>query len=108
MTEDRLGPPRWRGWRLLPEVPALEYEDHEVQGYRVDLDRMDTSAEMLDWIFQIYGKPWGGGIAALLGFVTAVDDVLNPQANLCSHGVDRPFTPERLRARVAEYVRTGM
>lgn len=108
MTEDRLSPIRWRGWRLLPDVPALEYNGDEIQGYRVDLDRMDTSAEALDWIFQIFGKPWDGGVDAFLGFVTAVDDVLDPQGNLCSHGVDRPFTPQRLRTRVAQYVRTGM
>lgn len=107
MSEDRLSPRRWRGWRLLPDVPALEYNGDEIQGYRIDLDRMETSAKALDWIFQVWGKPWGGGTDAFLGFMTAIDDVLDPQANLCSRGGDRPLTPERLRERVAEYARAG-
>lgn len=104
-TARRLQPESWCGWRLLPEVPALEFENEEIQGYRIDLDRVTTSAQMLDWIFQIHSKPWGA--AAFLGFMAALYDVLNPQGLVCTWGTDRPFTPEALRERVDEYVRTG-
>jgi hypothetical protein len=103
--DTRLSRPMWRGWRLLPEVPALEFENEEVQGYRIDLDRLTTSAQMLDWIFQIHSKPWGA--AAFLGFIEALYDVLNPQGLVCTWGIDRPFTSEGLRERVNEYVQTG-
>jgi hypothetical protein len=57
-------------------------------GYDIDLERCSTSAEMLDWIFQIASKTWCSPIT-LAGLVRAFDELLHPQGYLCSSGVER-------------------
>lgn len=61
--------------------------------YEVDIEECTTSAEMLDWIFQINGKQWlktEKENAELIGrLVQAFDDLLNPQATLCSWGQEQ-------------------
>jgi hypothetical protein len=76
----------------------------EAGGYRyeVDLERCLTSAEVLDWICQIARKQWDGDHAATVaGLVAALDDVLNPQAHLCSSGCSKRLTRAAVRGLVA-------
>jgi hypothetical protein len=103
---NRISPESWHGWRLEPDIPALVFETSELHRYQIDLDRMRDSAAVLFWIYQIHSKPWG--VFALLGFLEAVYDVLDPQKNLCVLREGSEFTAESIRGRVAEYVRTGM
>ena len=79
---------RWGNW-MLKGNRTLE---HRIKGstfvrYYIDLDRMQTSAECLDWIFQIHRKSWitDQDRADLLH---AIQDIINPQAALCSGGVE--------------------
>ncbi len=61
---------------------------HKATGYYVDLDTCRTSAEMLDWIFQVAGK---AGISTEdLGYlVRDLDALLTPQRTLCSWGTTK-------------------
>ena len=76
----------FNGWRfdrrtlcLVPDVAPW---------YEVGLERCRTSAQMLDWIMQIAGKAWATD-RVLAGLVRAFDYYLDPQAHLCSGGVER-------------------
>lgn len=58
------------------------------RGYEIDLERCTTSAEVLDWIFQIESKTWAS--AEDLGeLVRAIGTLLSPQATLCSEGQEK-------------------
>lgn len=54
-------------------------------GYEIDMERWNTSAQVLDWIFQIHDKPWADN-HTIRGLLDAISDAVNPQANLCSGG----------------------
>lgn len=91
---------RWRGWQLCPTAPAsLDYGS-----YQVDLSEITDSAEALDCIYQVGLKTWTKDGAHLLGFFRALDDILDPQANLCSFGTDRQVTAEWVTARIAHVI----
>jgi hypothetical protein len=113
-VETRLWHGDWGPWRLDPETRVL----YPVWPYRyeVDLDACTTSAEVLDWIIQVAQKGWasaehgGNGPehnpdgwtddAILAGLVRALDDVLHPQANLCSFGASKRLSRRRIVALV--------
>lgn len=56
--------------------------------YPIDLEDLNTSAQMLDTIFQIFGKSWCDQecIFQLLAFF---EDYFHPQRNLCSNGGEK-------------------
>lgn len=83
----------WGPWRLRVDNLTLV---HIENGYDVDLERCTTSAQTLDWIMQVNGKRWGRG-AATSGLVQTLDDVLYPQANLCSFGSENTINARKLR-----------
>jgi hypothetical protein len=86
-------PPRprnWGPWQLDAEVRVLRSKHYEV-----DLDRCTTSAEVLDHICQVVDKTWADD-AIVAGLVRALNDVLKPQANLCSFGGSTELSPERI------------
>jgi hypothetical protein len=56
--------------------------------YTVPLFDMRTSADMLDWIFQLRQKTWVSD-AEMGAIVYALDELLRPQACLCTQGVER-------------------
>jgi hypothetical protein len=57
-------------------------------GYEADLERLRTSAAVLDFIFQIHGSIRGMN-NGIRDFVNAIDDLLHPQSALCSHGASK-------------------
>ncbi len=84
--------PKWHPWTFNRSNLTLEHPN----SYWVDLERCNTSAEMLDWIFQVNTKGWATP-EVIAGLVHALRDLLHPQANLCSMGVERgPINPERV------------
>ena len=105
----RISPDHWNGWHLDPEIPALTYDTEHFQGYRLDLDRMLTSDDLVFWFVQIGRKDWPG---AQKGFAEAVDDILDPHqqiSTLRQTSIDEPrpersYTPEQIRGRVAEFI----
>lgn len=86
MTERTLGKtrmhPDWGGWTCN----GVEFI-HRPSGYPIDIDRCTTSAELLDWLMQVAKKTWAND-ATLAGLCRAFNDVLRPQATLCSGGVE--------------------
>jgi hypothetical protein len=76
---------QWGPWRLDTGTLELVYMGERGGRYPIDLERCGTSAEMLDWIFQLHGKSWTS--ATDIGdLVDAFHDVFNPQGTLCSCG----------------------
>ena len=55
--------------------------------YEIDLEKIHNSATMLDWIFQIHNKEWEVP-AVVPDLVRAFQELINPQARLCSFGKD--------------------
>lgn len=75
---------QWGPWCLDTEKMDLVYQDKRGRSlYFVDLYRMNTSAAVLDWIFQLQGKPWCSS-QDIGDMVAALRDILNPQSSLCS------------------------
>jgi hypothetical protein len=62
-----------------------------------DVERFTSSAAVLDAIMQVAGKSWADD-ARLAGLVHALDDILHPQANLCSGGGDKRITRTQIKA----------
>jgi hypothetical protein len=84
---------RWNGWQLNDNF-TLYYEP---AFYEIDLEyHALTSARMLDMILQIANKSWGTD-AAVAGLVQALNDIIAPQATLCSNGISTPLTAKRVR-----------
>jgi hypothetical protein len=77
---------KWGPWRHNRKDRTLCHEN----GYGIDLDECGTSAQVLDWIFQVFGKQWADPftVASLL---EALEDLVDPQKNLCSGGIDQNF-----------------
>ena len=70
-------PTQWGDWSYDSQTFSLVHRPSDVE---IDLDRCRTSAEVLDWIFQIRHKGWGA--RAIADLLAAVDDVLDQQRNL--------------------------
>jgi len=81
----------WGPWRYNAKTLVLEYYDEDGKfGYEVDLERSNSSAEVLDWIFQLDTKNWCG-YECLGQLVQALGDLLDPQSNICAGGKDKSF-----------------
>lgn len=70
-------------WMFDPETLVLRYN-----GYEVDLERMQTSAQVLDWVMQVANKTWCSPecISKLLYLLRYFID---PQEVLCSWGIEK-------------------
>jgi len=73
-------------WRWVPESLTLRYS-HDGISYPVPLTDMTTCASLLDWIMQLSEKAWLSR-EDLGAFVWAVNELIRPQACLCSGGND--------------------
>lgn len=81
----------WGRWTFNSTVLTLDFDNGQ---YEIDLERCNSSAEVLDWICQLQSKVWT--TAEDIGnLVAAFDDLLRPQANLCSFGRDTKITVTR-------------
>ena len=91
ITPSRGGRRTIRVWVFDPEALTLT---HRKEGYEVDLEELNSSAEMLDWIVQIAKKTWVDA-STLAEFVWALDEIFDIQANVCSFGKNRGPIPVR-------------
>jgi hypothetical protein len=89
--EQRRGDPARLGpWKIDPKTLVIEHDG--AKHYGVDMEEMTDSAGTLDWIMQLAKKTWIS--AADLGIlVRLIDQVLEPQAGMCSMGVDGTIDP---------------
>lgn len=102
-------PLNWGRWTFNRRALTLDLGDGE---YEVDLERCNSSAEVLDWICQVAGKSYVNS-EDLGDLVLAINDLLRPQAALCSWGVShdvrvtRAMLLEREQDVIAERVATA-
>ena len=84
---------RWGRWRFVSSNLTLLHDN----SYEIDLERINSCAQMLDWIFQLNHKNdevYGVDVAKDL--VEAFDDIFNPQGNCCSMGKEKEFSGTKL------------
>jgi hypothetical protein len=88
----------WNGWELSDST-VLSYPAHHPDSSRYGFDLADlvSSAKMLDMIMQIDGKRWATD-QCLAGLIHALNDILYPQAYLCSGGWDKRLKPKKIKA----------
>jgi hypothetical protein len=70
-------------WMYERQSLTLTHEN----GYEVALLECRTSAELLDWIFQVQQKPWADA-ETIQEFLRALQELLSPQENLCGGGME--------------------
>lgn len=93
----------WGPWRLNPATACLELHHGDGWRYEVDLERCNSTGELCDWIFQVNGKCYAEDDPDVIaGLVNALDDILEPQARLCSFGMSGSVSGEVIRRLVAE------
>ena len=95
----------WNGWCLDYWPNGGWHIVHDRMAYPIDLDRFRTSAVVLDAIAQVTGKLWATD-EVIAGLGRAINDVLHPQAHLCSCGSHKRMTGKVIAARarlLAEY-----
>jgi hypothetical protein len=95
----RWDPSKLNGWKLY-KSGELEFPAYEGGGgYPLDISDCTSSAKVLDWICQVAHKTWADD-ACVAGLVRALDEILDPQANLCSCGRDKQMTRAAVRGRI--------
>jgi len=88
---------KWGNWMFDSNNLALIHAD----GYTIHLNEVDSSAEILDWIFQIQQKSWADA-STMHDLLSAFDAVLRPQAHYCSEGKDKRADGGKLARLYAE------
>lgn len=109
MQENWISPEGWTGWHLDPDDLSLNFENDEICNYKLRLDRLLTSDDLVFWFVQIGRKDWVG---AQRGFAAAVDTILDPhqqistlrQTSINEPRPERSYTPEQIRERVDRFV----
>lgn len=82
----------WGGWTFNTTNACLEHP-MGTSPYQVPVDEMTTSAEILDWIFQIEEKTWAS--SQVIGdFVAAIADILG--RGVAGSGIDHPIDPKAI------------
>lgn len=80
---------KWGPWRFASNLTLVNDENYEI-----DLEQVNSSAKMLDWIFQVSKK--GRDQYCVNSLVLAFNDIFKPQKNCCSFGVDKDFSGSEL------------
>ena len=84
----------WGNWTIKLDTFALFYRNPETHAwYEADLERMCDSAQILDWIYQIYSKTFISNSDKAF-FVTAVMEIFG--RGVASHGHDHPIDPKEI------------
>jgi hypothetical protein len=77
---------KWGRWKYRPDKLTLEYEEKPGRAtYPVDLEELTDPAKALDMIMQVTNKVWAT-TADVGNLVRAINELLSPQATLCSFG----------------------
>ncbi|OGM08254.1 hypothetical protein A2Z67_00955 [Candidatus Woesebacteria bacterium RBG_13_36_22] len=85
---------RWGGWVYSPLFLTLTYYPTI---YEIDLEEINSSAEMLDWIFKLWNKTWVQSKPKIISdLISAFQDLLAPQKNYCSFGNDKKANPKEI------------
>ena len=74
---------RWGDWVCDKELMTLTNLKHD---YEIDLEEIENSAQILDWIYQVFNKGWNDPLA-VYDLLEAFEDLLSPQSNYCSGAI---------------------
>lgn len=87
----------WGNWNYDASSFELGYRRDGAWVYAVDLDRCRSSAEVLDWIYQVRHK---GVFTAedVADLLDAIDAVFAVQSNLCPSGTSLEIEPRATAA----------
>jgi hypothetical protein len=83
----------WGPWRLDAKSLELFYRRNRWT-YEIDLEKLTTSAAMLDWIFQVQLKVWCSA-SDIKHLLEAFHALFRPQATLCSGGFSKTLDATR-------------
>lgn len=95
----------WAPWALDADCRELT-ADTAAWDYRVDLDDMTDSAQVLDWLVQVGGKNWAK--EALPGLIRALNDIFALQAHYCPSGKNVSQTHDWVRGQVADFAERAL
>jgi len=91
----------WYGWQTGTGGSAtLSYKIRHGWWYHIDLLECGTSAQQLDWIFQVSEKTWATP-EVVAGLINGLRDLLGRRVAACGH--DHPFTEPEIRKRLKAY-----
>ena len=76
---------RWGPWKFADNLVLINDDD-----YDIDLEKINSCAEMLDWIFQMQKKRQD--LYCVKSFVDALTDIFLPQRYCCSWGNNKKFS----------------
>ena len=87
-------PKVWGNWQLDTDTWTLIFRNGRIV-YEVDLLSIDSSAQMLHWIFHLCGiKRWMEP-KDCADLIEAFRNIFNPQAYLCPWGADERVEPQQ-------------
>jgi hypothetical protein len=99
-VSDNLYPTVFGVWRFSAIDLTLQHKKHGL--YSIELKQINTTAQMLDWIFQINQKNMEiYGDSAVKDLIKAFFYIFRPQANCCSYGLEKSFNGGALAATYA-------
>lgn len=77
--------PSWGSWRFEPSNLTLVWDGY----YEIDLEEINTSAALLDWLFQCQHRD-------IHHLMAAFTYIFRPQATICSYGSEKAFSGSQL------------
>jgi len=95
---------KWGGWYFgkkhltldLLDTPEGSYS-HKDPFYQIDLEQINSSSKMLDWIFQVNGKVSKMyGLNVCQDLINAFEEIFRPQKNCCSMGINKKFNGSKI------------
>ncbi len=95
---------KWGGWYFgkkhltldLLDTPEGSYS-HKDPFYQIDLEQINSSSQMLDWIFQVNGKVSKMyGLSVCQDLINAFEEIFKPQKNCCSMGINKKFDGSKI------------
>ena len=75
---------RYGPWKFDRKALILTHKN----GYEINVAEWKTSAEVLDWIFQVQTKAWNDP-ETMHALIEAIEDIIHPQSSLCSSGIEK-------------------
>lgn len=95
---------RWGDWRFNAHSLTLEYAPNDCWRSEIDLEQLQTPALLADALFQKSAKNMFTS-ADLGNLMLAIQDLIHPQANLCSWGRSKQFNAT---AWLREHLKAGL
>ena len=102
---------QWGNWVFRSTNLVLQLlVKHNSCVYEIDLEKINSTAQMLDIIFQLNHKrrdPDGiyGNQSLIEDLIQAFDDIFRPQSNCCSWGTEKKFSGSKLAKAYREKLR---